>query len=323
MFKKALPVWAYGKEEELNSQLVLRLFSDDLSDAEIKITASSFYRLKVNNKFVSFGPARTAGNYARVDFIPLRNYAKTGRNEIIIEVAGYCCRSLSTVKQKNFVIAEIVSKDEILAYTGKDFEGYVSSRRLRKVERYSCQRHFGEVFDERDRNFFSDTYKVQLQKVDTNINYLPRVAKAPKYEVITLDTTKSTGKFAFDENKEYYNNRYSFFPDENWGKFDESEIEYFPYRFLYRQSLTKTRDNVKLPLNLKAGEYAIFDFSKINVGFIEWRLKAFSESDIIIGFSEFCHLEDFHYSNINAQNVIESVLPGGIELENSSFEPYH
>jgi hypothetical protein len=86
--------------------------------------------------------------------------------------------------------------------------------------------------------------------------------------------------------------------------------------------LTKTRDNVKLPLNLKAGEYAIFDFSKINVGFIEWRLKAFSESDIIIGFSEFCHLEDFHYSNINAQNVIESVLPGGIELENSSFEPY-
>ena len=99
MFKQAIPVFATGKENEMNYTLLLRATYADLRGCKLYITAASFYRLVVNGRFVAFGPARTAGGYARVDELALGRYGnKTGENEILIEVAGYGCKSLSTVK---------------------------------------------------------------------------------------------------------------------------------------------------------------------------------------------------------------------------------
>ncbi|MBQ9794922.1 MAG: hypothetical protein IJW34_08270, partial [Clostridia bacterium] len=97
MFLKAIPVFAEGKDREKNYQLVLRAETESLRDTVLYVTAASFYRLTVNGRFVSFGPARTAGGYARVDELALDAYHLSGkRNEIVIEVAGYACYSIST-----------------------------------------------------------------------------------------------------------------------------------------------------------------------------------------------------------------------------------
>ena len=89
MFQKALPVFAAGKENEMNYTLLLRAAVPDLRGCKLYLTACSFYRLTVNGRFVAFGPARTAGGYARVDEIALGRYNRAGGNEIVIEVAGY------------------------------------------------------------------------------------------------------------------------------------------------------------------------------------------------------------------------------------------
>ncbi|MBQ7223957.1 MAG: hypothetical protein IJX06_00140 [Clostridia bacterium] len=76
----------------------------DFTGAKLYITANNFYRLCVDGKFVSFGPARTAKGYARVDIIDLSAFSE---GEITIEVAGYACRSLFTVKASSFVTAKL------------------------------------------------------------------------------------------------------------------------------------------------------------------------------------------------------------------------
>ena len=113
MFKKAIPVFAKNKSEEKNYQLVLRAEAESLANTTLYITAFSFYRLSVNGSFVAFGPARTAKDYARVDEISLGAYdLGDGNNEIVIEVAGYYCRTISTELQPSFVVAELRRGDE-------------------------------------------------------------------------------------------------------------------------------------------------------------------------------------------------------------------
>ena len=144
-FKKAKPIFLKNHEKTLNTFAVFRAETDTLKNATIYVTAFSFYRLIVNGKFVAFGPARTAKGYARVDVIDLTPYHAENKNEIIIEVVGYYCHSLSTVKQPSFLCAEIRTENETLASTGDNFEGFHPACKVRNVKRYSYQRHFGEV----------------------------------------------------------------------------------------------------------------------------------------------------------------------------------
>lgn len=326
MFTKAVPVWMDGEERTMNSQLVLRAVIPAKKGTELHITCFSFYRLAVNGQFVFFGPARCAGGYASVDVIPLDPYLKENENEIVIEAAGYYCRSLSTVKQISFVIAEILCGGKIAVYTGSGdsgFAGYRSCRRLQKTERYSAQRHFGEVWDEREPDRFAEKFRAVLAEVNPDVTYLPRVAPAPRTVPVSFDGCAYRGTFAFDETLPYKANRYSSPVDkEFWGRYSESEVPYLPYRWLQRQKQTRTGGESTLPLTLSAGEYAVFDCRHIEVGFLEWCMEASVESDVVFGFSEMCFGEDFEFTNINAQNVMEVLLPAGKQKTGYSFEPY-
>ena len=232
MFKNAVPVFAKGISEEMNYTLVLRQEVDVLSDTKLLLTAFSFYKLSVNGKFVAFGPARTAKGYARVDEILLGDYNVKGKNVIVIEVVGFFCRSLSTVKQPSFVIAELRRGEEVLLYTGKDFKGYRSSQKLQKVERYSLQRHFGEVWDHTERDIFNARYQVDLDIVNNGLSYLPRVAPYPIYPLITSEGFSSFGSFELDESKLLNMCNLAFKTDEHWGTYNEEEIPYKPYRWV-------------------------------------------------------------------------------------------
>ena len=146
----------------------------------ISIAANYFYKLFLNGKFVAFGPARTAKNCSRVDRIEL----PTG-GVIVILVAAYNCRSLSTCKHDAFLCAEITDENgSVVAFTGRDFEGYLPSCHITESERYSSQRHFCEVWDfslapsltdERDR--------AEVEVIDRDIHFMERYVDYPKYDV--------------------------------------------------------------------------------------------------------------------------------------------
>ena len=100
-------------------------------------------------QFVGLGPARGPHGYYRVDVWNLRQQLRPGANVIAIEVAGYNANSYYLLDQPSFLQAEVTSGDQVVASTaaaGVRFEALILDDRVQKVQRYSFQRPFIEVY---------------------------------------------------------------------------------------------------------------------------------------------------------------------------------
>lgn len=321
MFLKAMPVYASGKERQMNSHVLFRQPVDSLENAVLYITAYSFYHLWVNGQFVSFGPSRTAGGYGRVAVIDLTPYHKPDGNEIVVEVAGYACGSLASVDQPSYLAAELRRGDAVLFFTGRDFTCYDPKIRVQKVERYSVQRHFGEVWDYTDYEPFAEKNRVPIAPVDTKLQWLPSTPK-PCFDYEPAKEILSSG--IFTQGKPHpKNNSYSWaeIPVE-WGFFPEEEIASLPYRWIRSQKMTVTSGKQNFPVTITEGSYALVDMERIWCGFLELGITAQEDTQLVVGFSELCEKETFTYTNINMQNVIEYTFPKGMNTTVMSFEPY-
>ncbi len=323
-FEKAKPIFLKDKSTSLNTFAVFRTEIEHTQNAKLYITAFSFYRLTVNGKFVAFGPARTAKGYFRVDIIDLSPHLQNSKNEILVEIAGYYCASLSTVRQPSFLLCEIRAENEILAATGFDFEGFCPSYKVRHVKRYSYQRHFGEVWDFRQGDRISEQDRFPIEILNLPIQLLPRTAPYPYYEDTFAQNIATFGKLTFDETRPYRTAAYSVYPlPTDWGYFEDSEIETFPFVWVQRQKQEIQKQNLDFPLTLHENEYAILDLQRIESGFILFGAKALAESDIVIAFSEDCSAEAFDFTNMNAQTVFEVMLREHQSTDMMTFEPYN
>ena len=321
MFRKAVPVFAEGKERKMNSHILFRQTVSSLENTTLYITAYSFFRLWVNGQFVFFGPARAAGGYGRVAVLDLSEYSVQGGNEIVVEVAGYACGSLASVDQPSYLAAELRRGEEVLLYTGRDFSCYEPGLRVQKVERYSVQRHFGEVWDYSVGDPFSEKYCRSIVPVQTNLQWLPSTPD-PSFTYQATKEITSSGVFTLG-NPPGKNNSYSWqeIPKE-WGVFPEEEIQSFPYRWVRSQKMTVTGGKQTFPKTLTQGTYALMDMGKIWCGFLELGVKVLEDTCLVVAFSELSEKETFSYTNINMQNVIEYTFPAGTETKMLSFEPY-
>ena len=323
MFQLAKPIFIKDKEQEMNTFAAFRTAIVGGKGTTLRITAISFYQLRINGRFVAFGPARAAKNYARVDVIDLDPYLTDGKNEILVTVAGYNCRALSTAKQSAFLIAEITRDGAVLAATGRDFEGFAPTCKLQKTERYSVQRHFSEIWDftaETDLTAPEFAAEVAVQSLSPKL--LDRVAPYPYYEDTTYASASCTGSLTFDESLPYNVNFYSFQPSERWGRFEADEIVSRPYEWIQRHRQTVKSGETALPLSLKANEYAIFDLSRIEVGFFLVGAEAHETADLILAFTEDSSPTSFAFTDMHTHNVLEYKLPAGKKLDLQSFEPY-
>ena len=318
MFIKAMPVWLKNKENEMNVAASFTERIDSLEGAEIRIAACNFYRIYVGDAFVAFGPARTAGGYARVDVIPLSRFnSKTG-NTVRIEVVAYNCRSLTTCKEHGFLTAEIRRGNDVIAYTGRDFTSALMKEKEQYVERFSVQRHFTEVWD-----YTKNEEPMDWVITENTPQYLERRAPYPVYNDVGTDKALVRGAFSDSGKEPERPIRYSWNPVPRfWGEFKQEEIKYKPFRFVMRQNFTSKEKGVSLPLTLKAGEYALLDMKQIECGFLRFSGKGVSESDVVIGFSEYFEGETFDYANINCHTAMECILPKGFDGEWLSFEPH-
>ena len=305
----------------MNCHVIFRETTGSLQGTTLYITAYSFFRLWVNGKFVFFGPSRAAGGYARVACIDLSCHDCGEENEIIVDVTGYACGSLATVDQPSFLAAELRRGEEVLLYTGRDFSCYCPGLRVQKVERYSVQRHFGEIWDYTVGDPFADKYRVPAVPVETQLQWLPATPK-PCFDYVSASCVLSTGIFTPGE-PHPKNNSYSWATiPESWGYFPEEELTSTPYRWLRGQKMTMTAGRQEFPVTLTEGTYALMDLEKIWCGFLELNVKALEDTQIVVGFSELCEGETFTYTKINMQNVIEYTFPAGMETTTMSFEPY-
>lgn len=145
-FRKALPVWLDGLETERNitAGLYTTINSSD-GQATLTVATAGFYRVFVNGRFVTYGPARCAHGYYRVDevVLPLEN----GCNHIALEVVNYYINSFASLMQPGFIQAELVAGGDVCAATGgTGFTTYRLTERVRKMQRYSYQRPMSESY---------------------------------------------------------------------------------------------------------------------------------------------------------------------------------
>ena len=323
MFQIARPIFIKGREHEMNVFAAFRAKIGKAENAVLRVTAFSFYRATVNGKFVGFGPARTAKGYARVDELSLDAYLTDGENEVVIEVAGYNCRALSTSKQPSYLWAEITVGDRVLAATGRDFEGFAPACKLQKVERYSVQRHFGEVWDfTTETDLCAPRFAAEVAVQENAPKLLDRVAPYPYYEDVTYASASCTGALTFDESLPYNEKFYSFPASERWGRFEDDEIVTHPYEWIQRHRQTVKSGEMALPLTLGAKEYAIFDLSRIETGFFLIGAEARENAELILAFTEDSSPTSFAFTDMHTHNVLEYRLPAGKKLDLQSFEPY-
>ena len=318
MFLKAKPVWIAGKAEEMNIQAAIRTRVAACDALCLHITGTAFYRLYVNGSFVASGPARGPEGYLREDVIGL-SYPEGEMLAIEIEAMGYYCGRLAAVRAPSCIMAELRQGDQVLQYTGRDFEGFLPGTHLQKVERYSVQRHFSEVWDFRENR----EVPAPLEVAKERYNILPRVAPYPLYEELAVKTVHRVGNFQFDETLPYKENKYSWrsVPKE-WGVFEKDEVVSRPCKWLQRQKQTVTGKDQPLPLTLEEGQYAILDFGRIEAGFLKMEVESLLESNVVVGFTELYLGEEFQFTQMNAQNVLEYFLPAGDHRTHQCFEPY-
>ncbi len=191
-------VWFKGKRHEINCHGAFLLRAKDLGeDAMLRIAARDIYRIHVNGAFAHWGPAKTANGRSPVDEVALGKYLKNGEAIIAVEITGYAIDVLGTCNDEAFFSAEITEGGAV-RYTTYDFEAYLMNDTVRKVPRYSWQRHFVECYRmERDRRAFylGDTAgRIPVGIIDVKGNKrIERVVRYPDFDTVWAETPMEVG----------------------------------------------------------------------------------------------------------------------------------
>ncbi|MDT8389955.1 MAG: hypothetical protein RRC34_05540 [Lentisphaeria bacterium] len=149
IFQQAAPIWIAGQSGTWNQMAGFHTawtVENPVTDTILRITGADAYRVWVNGAHAGYGPARTAHGYARVDEWPLNPWLVPGENHLAIEVHSHGIDSYVYVLQPPFLQAEIVCDGAVLAATPDGFDARTLPERVGKVERFSKQRPFAEAY---------------------------------------------------------------------------------------------------------------------------------------------------------------------------------
>ncbi len=336
-FKSARPVWIEGKEREMNLFAGFRTVFHSTQNApcKLRITASSVYRVFLNGEFSGYGPARGPHGFYRVDEWDLDPGMKGGANILAIEVAGYNVNSYYLLDQPAFLQAEIESGDSILAFTEKNartFEPFRLDERLQKVQRYSFQRPFIEVYrlspehQSWKKNLSSERTPVTLtetapkQTLQRGVPY-PLFQKRQPIRIVSKGTVEKIMK-----NQGLWKDRSLTRIGPFLKGFPEKELERIPSIELqqYRSLLV---DTAPIPFqtysafHVRGKTFTVLDLGKNLTGFIGMKVKCPSPVHLALTFDEILMEGDVDFRRLGCVNtVVYELAPGEYDLE--SFEPY-
>lgn len=333
LIEKAVPVWAEGREKEMNLNLGFRAVFDASADEEvtIRIAGSTLYRLYLNGSFVGSGPARAAHGYYRVDEFPVAEWVNDGKNVLAIEVAGYNINSYYTLDQPSFLLAEAEVDGRVVLATGTegDFEAFQITERLQKVERYSFQRPFTEYYRMSSGydqwRVSADVQLAALPLVEFPVvNLLPRNVKMPEFNIQTPREFHSRGTLKRFTPEKYRRDRSLANIGEKLKGFKESELEVFPVSLEIQGIETDTQEILHQPVaigdkwQLKKDDFHIFDFGTNYSGFIGVKLECSEPVRLMLYFDEMMLDDDVRTKQRQSDicnHIVYELQPGEYDLE--------
>ena len=310
-YKKALPVWAEGLEKEKNITLSFSLSIDCAEGvpAVLYASTSGTFTVFVNGDFVAYGPARTAHGYFRVDEIDLAPHLKTGENLLVVRVTGYNVDSFLTLDQPPFFCAELSVDGEIVAATDPAdtcFAVHRLEERLQKVQRYSYQRPFVEVYRLSDGAF---SYEADLSSSLPQIamgdrSFLTRSAPYCDYLRLPVRSVIGGGSIAYSEKESYTKDRAilyvtetdeQFTKDENTGEelflskgYCKENLEFSSYKEVGMMDFTKGETDACDPacISLTRDRFVDLDMGANETGLFSFTIEAAEESEFFLIWNE-------------------------------------
>lgn len=331
-FISAKPVWPEEMESVMNVtagfRAVVKVENED-ENIVLHIAAATIYRVFINGKFVCHGPARGPHDYYRVDEWNISRYITRGSNIIAIEVASYNANSFYLLDQPAFLQAEVVSKDRALASTagdGANFEAALLKERLQKVQRYSFQRPFSEVYRLKPGY---DTWRIDAVRlaVQPEKKLIPRRVPCPEFLLRYPVKETSAGKFDMNATVEQiWKDRglVSIGPDLKGYKEDEIEvlpsIELQKARNISKEELNKPVTG-EFNIKLTDKSWHIFDFGTNLSGFIGIKINCKKQTKMDITFDEILEDGDVNFMRLGCVNIIRIELEKG-RYSFESAEPY-
>lgn len=329
-------IWPKGMAKEKNCSVGFRtLFSTAAGEKVVlRVAASSVYRVFLNGDLVGYGPARGPHGYHRVDEWPLQNLAG-GQNILSIEVTVYNVNSYYMVDQPAFLQAEVLAGGRVLASTdgkGHRFDAQVLSTRVRKVQRYSFQRPFIEMYrlqagsEDWRRRADAVFNSVTCERTEKK-QYLPR--RVPYPDLVQRPALRRMGKGelkAVPLPERPWKDRSLTQINKNLGGFVESELAAIPS--LEMQGYRSVPiDSAASVVTVGEGDvlaekaYVIYDLGVNLTGFIGGRVRCERPSRLVFLFDEILSQGDVDFKRLGCVNVVSYELqPGEYRLE--SMEPY-
>ncbi len=343
-FKSAQPAWATDRAEEMNLSLGFRAVVDvEESDRKtvLRVAASTIYRAWVNGELVVHGPARGPHGYYRVDEVDLSGDLKPGANVVAIEVAGYNSNSYYVLDQPSFLQAELLQGSKVLASTlgqGQPFAAGVLDYRVQKVQRYSFQRPFIEVY-----RLSPDSLRwiteagaemaspVELAKQPQK-NLLPRRVLFPELTEIPPTRHVSAGQIErLDDVAKLWKDRSLTNISPELKGYPENELDLVVSTDMQKlvsvgTGTRKTPWQDEPHLALAADRYQVLDVGVNRTGMIGATVSCETKTVLLFAFDEILTdtpnaKDDVNFRRLGCVNVVRYELePGSYELE--SIEPY-
>jgi alpha-L-rhamnosidase len=336
-FDSAKPIWPKGRETEKNLFVGFRAtFKAPAQEKVIlRATGATIYRVFLNGHFLAHGPARGPHGFYRVDEWDLTDKLLPGANVVAFEVAGYNVNSYSLLDQPSFLQAEVVAGGNVLASTdgkGAAFIAAILKERVQKVQRYSFQRAFSEVYrlaPGYDR-WLSDPAaalgetRVSAQPAKA---LLPRRVDYPDYTVRQPSWLVSQGQVQTGlKVDKLWKDRSLTGVGPKFGGYPEKDLETIPS--LELQTIANaTNHAINQPWTpgelqvLKSNAWQIVDFGCNLTGFLGAKLTCRSKTRLFLTFDEILSNGDVDFKRLGCVNAISYELqPGTYELE--SIEPY-
>lgn len=336
-FQVAKPIWPQGRETEMNLFVGFRAIFNLPPERPVmlRVAASTLYRFFVNGDFRGFGPARGPHGYFRVDEWEITPALLTQSNAVAIEVAGYNVNSYYVLNQPSFLQAEITAGSQVLAATGdreKPFEAIILSQKVQKVERYSLQRAFTEVYHLHSgidswRNDPQQKLASEPCAVAAVRNLIPRRVPYPRFERRQPERHIMQGDVSTQApGGKLWRPYFLTHVGPKLLGFTEQELTEVP-SFELQRVVNKTVTHLEEPYSwqssfpLSENRFHLFDFGTNLTGFIGVRVNASSRTRLFLTFDEMLLNGDVDFKRNSTVNIIAYELaPGTYNLE--SFEPY-
>ena len=336
-FEKAQPVWILGRETEMNLWISLRAVVKGAKKTFLRLTGSSAYDIRINGKFIAFGPARCAHGFYRVDEFDLTEMVSEP-SVITINVAGYNADSFYHLDQSSFVCAELIEDGEITAATGADgFLSRVMTEHEQKAQRFSGQRTFMEVYRlspeialwESALEIIEKRFALAKLVPTEEKTFIPRGSEYNVYDKIPAKSIISRSEFMTGD----YKDRVLYPPfivprGENTGaskkSFTAGEIE--TDVFLHARNIEvknlKKLDEEPTTQTLREGEAVTYRMAYNTTGKIAFEIACAEDTEILVTFDEILGEDGLiRYRRMNTVNTLMWKFKKGT-YQISTFEPY-